>query len=159
MIEIIAITIASLIFLIGLVGTLLPILPGAPLIIIGMLVYGFIAGFGDLSFTFFLVQVLLALTVIGVDYLFTAMGSRYFGGSKAAPWGAAVGLLIGLFFFPIGLLLGPFLGAVLADLLFKRRTDQAIKSGIGASLGFWGALPIKLVLEAIMITWFIFRII
>ena len=158
MIEIIAIIVASLFFLIALVGTLLPILPGAPLIILGMLVYGLIAGFGNLRFSFFLIQVLLALAVIGVDYLFTAMGSRYFGGSKAAPWGAAVGLLIGLFFFPIGLLIGPFLGAALADLLVKRRTDQAIKSGIGASLGFLSALPIKLIIETAMIAWFIVRI-
>jgi len=95
---------------------------------------------------------------MAVDYIFTAMGSRYFGGSKAAFWGAAAGLLIGLFFFPIGLLIGPFLGAVLADLLFRQRTDLAVKSGIGASLGFLSALPIKLTLEAIMIAWFVARV-
>lgn len=159
MIEIIALVVASLFFLVGLIGTLLPVMPGAPVIWGGMLVYGFIAGFENLGFFFLAAQALLALTVMGVDYLFTAMGSHYFGGSKAALWGAAGGLLVGLFFFPIGLLIGPFLGAALADLLFRRRTDLAVKSGIGASLGFLSALPIKLTLEAVMITWFVLRVI
>ncbi len=158
MTHIIALIAASLLFLIGLVGTLFPILPGAPVIWLGMLVYGFIAGFENLGLYFFLIQALLALTVMGIDYLFAAMGTHYFGGTKAALLGAAAGLLVGLFFFPVGLLIGPFLGAVLADLIFRRHTGQALKSGIGASLGFWSALPIKLALETVMIIWFIVRI-
>ncbi|MDW7729986.1 MAG: DUF456 domain-containing protein [Bacillota bacterium] len=158
MLEIIALVVASLLFLTGLLGTLLPILPGAPVIWLGMLIYGFIAGFENLGFYFMLGQAFLALVVMAVDYLFTALGSHYFGGSKAALWGAGIGLLIGLFFFPIGLLIGPFVGATLADLIFRRRTDQAVRSGIGATLGFVSALPIKLTLEAVMIIWFIVRI-
>ncbi len=158
MLNIIALVIASLFFLIGLVGTLFPIMPGPPLIWIGMLIYGLIVGFDVISPTFLAVQALLALTVMGVDYLFTAMGSRYFGGSKAAIWGAGGGLLVGLFFFPIGLLIGPFIGATAAELLFRRKTRDAVRSGIGASLGFLGALPIKLAIETGMIIWFIFRI-
>ncbi len=158
MIEIIALIVASTFFLVGLIGTLLPVLPGAPVIWLGMLVYGFIAGFENFGPLFFVAQALLAIVVMAVDYIFTAMGSRYFGGSKAAFWGAAAGLLIGLFFFPIGLLIGPFLGAVLADLLFRQHTALAVKSGIGASLGFLSALPIKLTLEAIMIAWFVARV-
>ncbi len=158
MINIIALIIASLFFLIGLVGTLVPIMPGAPIIWLGMLVYGFIAGFENIGPTFLVVQALLVISVMAVDYLFTAMGSRYFGGSKAAIWGAAGGLLVGLFFFPIGLLIGPFVGATAADLLIRRKTAPAVKSGIGASLGFLSALPIKLAIETVMIIWFIFRI-
>lgn len=158
MLNIIALIIASLFFLIGLVGTLVPIMPGAPIIWLGMLIYGLIAGFENFGPVFFIVQALLALSVMGVDYLFTAMGSHYFGGSKAAIWGAAGGLLVGLFFFPIGLLIGPFIGATAADLLFRRKTAPAVRSGIGASLGFLSALPIKLAIETVMIIWFIFRI-
>ncbi len=156
--HIIGLVVASIIFLVGLAGTILPVMPGAPLIWLGMLIYGFIAGFEALGVVFFIVQGLLALAVMGVDYLFTAMGSHYFGGSKAALWGAAGGLLVGLFFFPFGLLIGPFLGAALADLLFRKKADQALRSGVGASLGFFSALPIKLTLEVIMIVWFLVRI-
>ncbi len=158
MTQIIALVVTTLLFLVGLFGTLFPIIPGAPIIWLGMLVYGFIAGFENLGLVFFLVQGLLALTVMGVDYLFAAMGTRYFGGKKAALVGAAAGLMIGLLFFPIGLLIGPFLGAVIADLIFRRHTGQALKAGVGASLGFWSALPIKLAIETVMITWFIIRV-
>jgi hypothetical protein len=158
MVDVIALVVASLFFIVGLVGTLLPVMPGAPVIWLGMLIYGFIAGFENLGLYFLLAQAVLAIAVMAVDYLFTALGSRYLGGSKAAFWGAAAGLLVGVFFFPFGLIIGPFLGAAVADLIYRRNTDLAIKSGFGATLGFLGALPIKLAIEAVMITWFIVRI-
>ncbi len=158
-IEIFAIVVATIFFLVGLVGTMVPVMPGPPTIWLGMLVYGLIAGFDDFSVFFFIAQALLALAVMGIDYLFSAMGTRFFGGTKAGFWGAALGLLIGLFFFPFGLLIGPFLGAVLAELIYRGQTDQAIRSGFGASLGFFGALPFKLLLEAVMIFWFITNIV
>lgn len=156
--DVIAIIVVSVFFLASLVGTVLPIIPEAPMIVVGIVIYGLIAGFDELSLFFFIGQTILAFSVIGVDYLTTAIGSRYFGGTKAAMWGSAIGLLVGLLFFPIGLLIGPFLGAALADFIFRRRTDQAIRSGVGASLGFWSALPIKLILKGIMIGWFFTRI-
>lgn len=152
--EIVALIIASLFFITGIVGSILPVLPGAPLIWVGMIIYGFMAGFEGLPWWFFAGQGLLALLIMGVDYLASALGSRYFGGTKAAFWGAMIGLLIGLFFFPIGLIVGPFTGAVIAELIFARKTDQALKAGLGAFVGFWGGLPIKLILEAAMIAWF-----
>lgn len=154
----IALIIAFILFLIGLVGTLLPVMPGVALIWSGMLVYGLITGFEAFGWTFLLGQALIALAVLGIDYFLTAMGSKYFGGSKAALWGAAGGLLVGIFFFPVGLLIGPFIGATLADLIARKNSSQAVKSGLGASIGFWTALPLKLIMEIVMITWFIFRV-
>lgn len=136
----------------------MPVLPGVTVIWLGMLVYGLLAGFENIGVSFFVIQGALALAVMGVDFLFTAIGSRYFGGSKVAPWGAAAGLFVGLLFFPIGLLIGPFLGTVAAELLFGRRSEQAVRSGIGATAGFWVALPMKFALEATMIIWFIIRV-
>jgi len=156
--SVIALITAFFLFLIGLVGTLLPVMPGAPVIWLGMLIYGLITGFEAFGWFFLTIQAIIALIVVGVDYFFAAMGSKYFGGSKAALWGAAGGLLVGIFFFPIGLLIGPFIGAALADLIARKNSSQAVKSGLGASIGFWAALPLKLTLEIIMISWFIFRI-
>lgn len=159
LLEVLALIVAIIFFLVGLTGTLFPVLPGAPLIWLGMLIYALIAGFTPFDTVFFVTQALLALVVMGIDYLFSALGSRYFGGSQAAFWGAAVGLLVGLFFFPLGLLVGPFLGATLAELIFGRYSLEALKAGFGAFLGFFMALPAKLLLEAGMITWFAWRII
>lgn len=157
--EIVALVVAVLFFLAGFIGTLFPVLPGAPMIWAGMLLYGLIYSFDKLDLTFFVLQGMLALAVMGVDYLATALGSRYFGGSKAAIWGAVLGLLAGLLFLPIGLLIGPFMGAVLLELLFTRKTAQSIRSGLGAALGFWCGFAVKLSIEAGMIFWFIKRVI
>lgn len=153
-----ALIITAILFLAGLVGTVLPVLPGSPLIWAGMLIYGLFNKFESFGPGFLAIQALLALLVITIDYIFAALGSRYFGGSKKTLFGAAVGLFVGLFFFPLGLLVGPFVGAALADFFVKRSTKEAVKSGLGASLGFLGALPLKLILEIAMITWFIIRI-
>lgn len=149
-----AVVVASLFFITGVVGSIAPVLPGVPLIWLGMIIYGVMVGFAGLAWWFFAAQGLLALLVMGVDYLASALGSRYFGGTKAAFYGAMIGLLGGLLFFPIGLLIGPFAGAVIAELIFSRKTDQALKAGLGAFIGFWGGLPVKLILEGAMITWF-----
>ncbi len=149
---------ASLFFAAGIVGTFAPVLPGSPLIWLGMLIFGFMTGFEKLNWVFFLLQGLLAASVLGVDYLATALGSRYFGASKAAVFGALLGLIVGLFFFPIGLLVGPFAGAVLCELIFTRNPDTALRSGLGAVIGFWSGVVVKLILEIGMIVWFFIKV-
>lgn len=150
--------IAALFFLAGIVGTFAPVLPGAPLIWLGMLLFGLLTGFKNLSWSFFLLQGILAVAIMGVDYLATALGSRYFGASKAAVFGALAGLVTGFFFLPIGLLVGPFLGAVLFEYLARRQFDIAIRSGLGAVIGFWSGALFKLVLELGMIIWFLITV-
>ncbi len=152
--EIAALIIALLLFITGVVGSFVPVLPGAPLILLGMIIYGAMTGFRGMTWWFFAGQAFLALAIMGVDYLASALGSRYFGGGKAAFYGAMLGLLAGLFFAPVGLLVGPFAGAVVAELIFGRKADQALRAGLGAFIGFWGGLPVKLLLEAAMIIWF-----
>lgn len=146
--------IASIFFAAGVVGSFVPVLPGSPLIWLGMLVFGFMTGFEKMGWIFLLLQGLLAAAVMAVDYLATALGSRFFGASKAAVFGALAGLFVGIFFFPLGLLLGPFAGAILFELIFTRNPDTALRSGLGAVIGFWSGALIKLVLETGMIIWF-----
>ncbi len=152
--EIAAYIAASILFAAGIVGTFAPVLPGAPLIWAGMLVFGLMTGFEKLDWLFFLLQGLLAVAVMGIDYLATALGSRYFGASKAAVFGAVVGLFAGLFFLPLGLLIGPFAGAVLFELIFTRDSKTALRSGLGAVIGFWSGAVFKIILEVGMISWF-----
>lgn len=153
-----AFIVVSLFFAAGIVGTFAPVLPGSPLIWLGMLIFGFMTGFEKLNWVFFLLQGLLAAAVMGVDYLATALGSRYFGASKAAVFGALLGLVVGLFFFPIGLLVGPFAGAVLLELIFTRESNTALRSGLGAVIGFWSGIILKLILETGMIVWFFIEV-
>ncbi len=147
--------IASIFFVLGMVGTFLPVLPGAPLLLIGMLIYGFFEQFAHLTWQFFLGQLILMSFVFGVDYLAGVWGVKRYGGSKSAVWGSIIGALLGLFLMgPLGILLGPFLGAVAGELLARRNMDQAVRAGVGTLVGFLGGALLKLVIQTLMLVWF-----
>ena len=157
--EITALIIAAIFFLLGIAGTIAPMLPGPPLVWLGMLIYGFITGFQELDWVFFLLQAGLVGVIMGIDYLTTIWGTRYSGGSRAAFWGATLGFLIGVIFFSLpGLLLGPFLGALLGELMVQGQFKQAVRSGLGAVIGLLGGIPVKIFLEIVMILWFIIAV-
>ena len=154
-----ALIIAIVLFIAGLLGTVLPILPGAALIYGGMLIYGLMTDFATLDFTFFLIQGIVFAFIFLVDYWATAAGTRRFGGSKQAGWGAAIGMIVGIFFGPFGIVAGPFLGAVLAELLLRKtQLSQAIRVGFGTLVGLLGGTIIKLGVEIIMIIYFFIKI-
>lgn len=149
-----------ILFFLGLLGTVLPLLPGAALIWAGMLLYGFLTGFSGLSMGFYVLQGLAVVLVWGIDYLTTAIGTRYAGGSRAAIWGAALGLLLGLITMgPAGIIFGPFLGALAGELISGAPTEKALRSSLGALVGLFGGLVLKLIIEGAMIFWFFQKII
>lgn len=150
----IGLVLAVIFFLAGLAGTILPVLPGAPLILIGMMVYGLFTGFENLTICFLLGQAAAVCLTFVVDYLANAWGVARYGGSRAAIWGGALGLLTGVFFGPAGIILGPFLGAFVGELFASRRYAHAVRAGIGSMLGTIGGTLIKIGIETAMIIWF-----
>mgnify|MGYP000851204015 CR=1 FL=1 len=159
MLETAALVLAIILFIAGLVGTVAPLLPGAILIYIGMLLYGFMTKFATLNIYFYLIQALaLALTFI-IDNVASAAGAKRFGGSSQAAWGALIGTIIGVFFGPIGIIVCSFLGAVAAEIIFKRvELRQAIRSGFGTIIGILGGTVLKLFVEILMIIYFFMKI-
>ncbi|NMA70239.1 MAG: DUF456 domain-containing protein [Desulfitobacterium sp.] len=154
-----ALIIAIVLFFIGLVGTVLPMLPGPILIYAGMLLYGLMTDFATLDLKFYLIQGLVFALIFFVDYLATALGTRRYGGSKQASIGAALGMLVGFFFAPIGIILGPFLGAVGAEILLRRtKLKNSFRIGIGTLIGLLGGIVVKLGVEIIMIIYFFIKI-
>ena len=144
-----------MLFLIGLAGTVIPGLPGAPLILLGMLIYGYLESFVHLTWTFYLVQGLAVAIIFLLDYLANVWGVKRYGGSRAAVWGSIIGSILGLIFLgPLGIILGPFLGAVAGELLSHQSIKQAVRAGWGTVIGFLGGLFLKLAVEAAMIAWF-----
>ncbi|WP_417913528.1 DUF456 domain-containing protein [Candidatus Electronema sp. JM] len=142
----------------GFVGIVFPALPGTVLIAGGFLVYGLITGFDSLSGWFFVGQGLLICLGYAVDVLATAWGVRKFGGSKAAAWGAVLGTLLVFVVGPIGILVGPLLGAVVGELIMGEQLKQALHSGVGSFLGFIGGVAAKMLIAGIMVAWFVVEI-
>ncbi len=139
----------------GFIGTLFPVLPGTILILCGFFVYGLITGFDTLSFRFFIGQgVLVGLSYL-IDFLATALGVKMYGGSKAAAWGAVLGSLLIFVIGPLGILIGPLLGAIAGELIMGLEVRQAMHSGFGSFLGFIGGSLAKVVISCIMVAWFV----
>ncbi|HAA37275.1 MAG TPA: DUF456 domain-containing protein [Firmicutes bacterium] len=150
---------ASLMFIVGFLGTFLPVLPGAILIYGGMLLYGYLTKFTALTIHFFIIEGLALLLVFAVDFLAAAVGTKRYGGSRAASFGAAVGTLAGIFFFPpLGIIVGPFVGAALAELIKGKEIDQALRVGFGTIIGLLGGTILKIVIETAMIIYFFITI-
>ena len=119
----------------GLAGTILPALPGAPLVFVGLLIAAWIDHFDKVGwFTLTLIFLLMILTFV-IELAAAGMGAKRVGASKMAIFGAAVGTIVGIFFSLPGLLLGPFIGAVLGEYLSRRNWEQAGKVGIGTWIG------------------------
>jgi hypothetical protein len=157
--SIIGLIIAVFFFLAGIAGTILPALPGAIMIWLGMLVYGYIVDFHHLPWTFFLGQGLAVVLIFLIDYLAGIWGVRRYGGSAAAVWGGILGVLLGTVLLgPFGLIFGPFIGAVLGELYLKNPPEKAFQTGMGTLIGFLGGTVLKIAVEAVMISWFFFRI-
>lgn len=132
---------AGALILIGLAGTILPALPGVPLVFAGMLLAAWTGDFEKVSVLSVVVLALLTALAMLADFLASAFGTRAAGASAWAFGGAALGALVGLAFGLAGLLLGPFVGAVLAELIATRHVAQAFKAGAGATLGLlFGAI-------------------
>lgn len=155
--EIIGWIIAILFFVVAFFGLIYPIIPSALFMIGGYLLYGFIVSFDEMTWLFWSVQGLFILLLFVADTLSNLVGVKRFGGSKAGMWGSTIGLLLGPFVIPVaGIILGPFLGAIIAELIVSRSgIKQSFKTGIGSLVGFLTSVITKGTLMIIMIVLFI----
>ena len=137
-----------LIWLGALVATFIPVIPATLLIWGAALLHALLTGFQPLTWGYLLALGILAAAAMLVDNLAAAWGAKKFGGSSYAAWGALVGGLLGIFLGPIGFLIAPFIGAVLAEVLFAKKTWlEAGKSGFGTLLGILGGVGMKLLIH------------
>ena len=145
---------AVLLVIIGLAGTVLPALPGVPIVLLGLVLMAWLDGFVHVSVTTLLLMGVLAVFSVIIDFLATAEGARRFGAGRLAILGAALGLLVGLFFGLPGILFGPFVGAVIGHLIGKANLDDSVRAGVGASIGVLVGTVSKVVIAVIMLVWF-----
>ena len=149
---------AALLVMAGLAGTVLPALPGVPLVFAGLLVGAWIGDFEAVGWLTIAILAVLALVAWLVDFLAGAMGTRYMGAGPRAFWGAALGAIVGIFFGIPGLILGPFLGAMIGELSGGNNMVRSGRAGLGAWLGIVVATAAKLALVFLMIGIFAFAL-
>ena len=146
-------------FAVGLIGTVVPVLPGTTIILGAAISHRLMLG-GDKSIGWKTIVALLLLTLLSYafDFLGSYFGAKYFGASKWGAFGAIVGALIGLFFGIIGLFAGPLIGAVAGEFIAGKRMIDAGRAGWGSLLGNIGAMIAKLMIALTMITIFLINV-
>ncbi|WP_321373549.1 DUF456 domain-containing protein [uncultured Draconibacterium sp.] len=154
--DILLIVLGSIFIISGILGCVLPIIPGPPLSYIGLLLLHFTERY-QFSSKFLIIWAIITVVVYALDYLIPAWGTKKFGGSKRGVWGSIIGLVIGLFFFPpFGIIIGPFLGAVIGELTAGKESGEALKSGFGSFMGFLAGTLLKLITSGMM-TWYFIK--
>ncbi|MCL2511370.1 MAG: DUF456 domain-containing protein [Bacteroidales bacterium] len=151
--DIVLVILGICLLIVGLVGCVLPIIPGPPLSYVALLLLQ-ATDFADFSVEFLLITAFITVAVTVADYILPAWGTKKWGGSRAGTIGAVVGLLIGLFFLPIGIIVGPFFGAFVGELIVGRDTNAALRSGFGSFIGFLLGTVVKLTVGVAFIYYF-----
>jgi uncharacterized protein YqgC (DUF456 family) len=142
---------AALIIIGGMIGTVVPALPGVPMIFAGLLLAAWSSDFEIIGWGTLGVLAVLTLIAVLIDYLAAAYGARKLGASPRAFWGATLGAIIGIFFGLPGIILGPFIGAVSAELSAGEGARQAGRSGYGVWLGLVLGTAAKLSIAFLML--------
>jgi uncharacterized protein YqgC (DUF456 family) len=135
--------------LVGLAGSLLPALPGPPIAYGGLLLQQ-LRDPNPFTTNFMLVWLGIVLIVIVLDYYIPIWGTKKFGGSKYGMWGCTLGFLAAFWMGPWGVVIGPFVGAFVGELIASKPSNQALRAAFGAFLGFLGGSFIKIAVCIVM---------
>lgn len=145
---------AAVLIVVGFLGTVLPVLPGLPLMFAGMLLAAWAGDFRDIGIGTLVALGVLVLLSIAVDLAASVYGAKRSGASSKGLWGAGIGGFIGIFFGIPGLVAGPFLGASLGEVAQGRAWRDASKIGLGTWLGLLIGALLKLMLAMAMLVLF-----
>lgn len=147
--DVVWLTLGIVLMIAGLAGCVLPFLPGPPLSFAALWIQQLQSN-PPYTNDFLLWWGGITVAVTALDYLIPVYGTRRFGGSKYGMWGCMIGLVFGFWLGPFGLILGPFLGALVGELIFNRNSDQALRAAMGSFLGFLVGTLAKLIACLVM---------
>src|SRR5512136_2725909 len=155
MLEGITIIISTILMLLGLAGSILPILPGPPLSFMGLFLLALVKHFSP-PLTPALVIILAGVTILVIimDYIIPLLGAKRYGASKWGVWGSVLGMVIGLFWPPFGMLAGAFIGAVVVEWLVGKKKGEALRAGWGVVMGTLFATILRLGVSGMMTYYF-----
>ena len=146
---------AIALIVVGVVGTFLPVLPGAALVFGGMLLAAWIDGFQRVGWITLVILGVLTLLVFVVDVVAGLLGAKRVGASRLALVGAAIGTVVGIFFGLVGILIAPFVGAVVGEVIARGQLAPAARVGFGTWIGLVVGALAKLALVLAMVGVFV----
>jgi uncharacterized protein YqgC (DUF456 family) len=156
MLEGITIVISSILMLLGLAGSILPILPGPPLSFIGLFLLALLKHFlPPLTPTLVIILAIVTILVVVMDYIIPLIGAKKYGASKWGVWGSVLGMAIGIFWSPFAMLVGAFIGAVVVEWLMGKKKGEAFRAGWGVVMGTLFATILRLGVAGMMTYYFV----
>jgi len=156
MLEGITIVIGFILMLLGLAGSILPILPGPPLSFIGLFLLALLKHFSPpLTPTLLIILAIVTILVIVMDYIIPLLGAKRYGASKWGVWGSVLGMTIGIFWSPFAMLVGAFIGAVVVEWLVGKKKGEALRAGWGVVVGTLFATILRLGVSGMMTYYFV----
>ena len=156
--DILLIIISGLLLLIGILGSLVPILPGPPIAFCGLILVQF-SSKHPFSVEFLIIFGLLAIISAVIDNILPVYATKKFNGSKKGIWGSAIGLIIGLFFFPpFGIIIGPMVGAFIGEILDGKSPNNSVKPALGSFIGFLSSIFLRFALSVVMTYYFVVKV-
>lgn len=156
MLEPLLIALASILLIVGIVGSVLPVLPGPPLSWLGLLVLKFVPSVSPhLSWVVVVAVGLLTLLIAILDNVLPIWSTKRIGGNKKVVWGAGLGFVAGFWFGPLGIIFGPFVGALLGGLITGSSIKPALKHASGAFIGFFVGIVLKFINLGVLVYYFV----
>lgn len=156
--DIVWIIIGSVFIIAGIIGSVIPVVPGTPFSYLG-LIFLQLTENPPFEIYFMLIWAVIVFIVSGLDYLATIFGTQQMGGTRYGIAGCLIGGVIGLIIFPpLGIILGPIAGAYIGELVGGKNRDQALKAGMGAVFGFFISTVLKLVVSLTLAYYFVVNI-
>lgn len=154
--NVVLIIIGLILAIAGMVGCILPIIPGPILSFCALMLLSWIKNWQIFSQTFLVVMGILTALLIVLDYVAPALGAKKYGASRRGLWGSAIGMIIGIFFIPPwGMIVGAFIGALVGELASGKSSRKAFRAGWGILLGNVLGIGLKLAFTAVVLFYYI----
>jgi len=150
--------IGTALVLLGFIGSILPVIPGPPISWVGLLLLKwthYITDHGNAYGNALWILLFFVILVTILDYVVPIMGTKKFGGSKRGVWGATIGVVVGLFFGPLGIIIGPFLGAYIGEITTGKKERDALRAAWGSFVGFLLGVGMKLMVCGAILFFFV----
>jgi uncharacterized protein YqgC (DUF456 family) len=152
----VSIIICSIFMIVGLLGAVVPLIPGVPIAWLGLFIYAIATGFERISIAVTVIFFVLMLLTVLLDFLAPMLGASKYRASRWGIIGAFLGFIVGIFVLGFwGIIFGPLVGAFLGELIARKKPKQALGSALGAFLGFIAGVLFKIILVLIMAGFFI----